>query len=373
MIARALLVGAAVTSLLSIASARACEPAPAAALPLRSTLPAQDTTEALVGKAARAWFQAEWRSYASRFVTPDGRIVDNANRNVSHSEGQGYGLLLAATAGDAERFDTIWRWTERHLGGHGNPLFAWQWDPATAAVADTNNATDGDILIAWGLAEGAKRFGRPDYREAAKGIASALGEQVVKSSEHGRILMPGVNGFAAKDRRDGPIVNLSYWVYPAFRVLNDLVPDQAWEEVHANGLRLLSQSRFGPLHLPTDWLSVASAKPAPATGFPPNFGYDALRIPLYLAWDPSPAAGEALKSFAAVGGGPAAFVIDVPSGSTAGRLDGAGYRMVLSLARCAAGQPLDPQLIRTRDTLYYPETLRLLSAAVIQERYPQCL
>ena len=63
-------------------------------------------------------------------------------------------------------------------------------------------------------------------------------------------------------------------------------------------------------------------------------------------------------------------MIDVPSGSTAGRLDGAGYRMVLSLARCAAGQPLDPQLIRTRDTLYYPETLRLLSAAVIQERYP---
>ena len=244
---------------------------------------------------------------------------------------------------------------------------------ATAAVADTNNATDGDILIAWGLAQGAKRFGRPDYRDAAKAIASALGEQVVKSTEHGRILVPGVNGFGAKDRPDGPVVNLSYWVYPAFRVLHDLAPDQPWDEVHASGLRLLSQSRFGPLRLPTDWLSIAGPKPAPAAGFPARFGYDAIRIPLYLAWDPSLAAGEALKSFASVSASPGAFVIDVSSGSTAGRLEGAGYRMVLGLARCAAGQPLDPQLIRSRDALYYPETLRLLSAAVIQERFPQCL
>ena len=171
-------------------------------------------------------------------------------------------------------------------------------------MADTNNATDGDILIAWGLAEGAKRFGRPDYREAAKGIASALGDQVVKSSEHGRILMPGVNGFAAKDRRDGPIVNLSYWVYPAFRVLNDLVARPGL------GRRSMPTAcgccrRAGSARCTCRRTGCPS--PAPGrrrrAGFPPNFGYDALRIPLYLAWDPSPAASEALKSFAAIGGG----------------------------------------------------------------------
>ena len=55
-------------------------------------------------QVARMWFEAEWQIYASTFVTADGRIVDNANGNVSHSEGQGYGLLLAALADDFERF-----------------------------------------------------------------------------------------------------------------------------------------------------------------------------------------------------------------------------------------------------------------------------
>jgi endo-1,4-beta-D-glucanase Y len=42
---------------------------------------------------------AEWSSYKESFVTEDGRVVDTANNGISHSESQGYGLILAVLAG----------------------------------------------------------------------------------------------------------------------------------------------------------------------------------------------------------------------------------------------------------------------------------
>jgi endo-1,4-beta-D-glucanase Y len=37
----------------------------------------------------------DWAAYRDRFVMADGRVVDDANGGISHSESQGYGLLLA--------------------------------------------------------------------------------------------------------------------------------------------------------------------------------------------------------------------------------------------------------------------------------------
>ena len=53
-----------------------------------------------VVSAAAAGFErhrppADWAAYRDRFVLPDGRVVDDANGGISHSESQGYGLLLA--------------------------------------------------------------------------------------------------------------------------------------------------------------------------------------------------------------------------------------------------------------------------------------
>ena len=56
-----------------------------------------------------------WKSYRSRFVTEAGRVVDTANSQISHSEGQGYGMLLAVAAMDRDAFDRIWGWTRANL------------------------------------------------------------------------------------------------------------------------------------------------------------------------------------------------------------------------------------------------------------------
>ena len=323
-----------------------------------------------------SWFAGEWADYKTRFVAEDGRVVDNANGNVSHSEGQGYGLLLAAIAGDGEAFGRIWSWTKQKLYVRDDGLASWKWDEARHAIADPNNATDGDILIAWALDRGATRFDRPDYRDAARHIAQAIGHAVVVQGPSGPLLLPGVVGFTAPSQADGPVINLSYYVFPAFPRLKALAPEVDWDGVNATGLALLQASSFGPLRLPSDWVALGQGGPRPAARFPPLFGYDAIRIPLYLAW-----AGrvddERQHRFSSLWSereniGP--FVIEIATGSMRQSLDGNGYRLIAALAACAVKSiPVPRELIQHRDALYYPETLRLLAYAAMEERNPQCL
>ncbi len=324
----------------------------------------------------RAWFKGEWAAYKARYVSQDGRVIDNANGNVSHSEGQGYGMLLAALANDRDGFRTIWGWTRDNLMVRKDALAAWKWTPEAGKATDLNNATDGDILIAWALAEGGRRFDEPALTAAAKPIAEAIGSEMVVASRLGPVLLPGENGFLPPAQHDGPVVNLSYYVFPAFDDLKRLAPDVDWDGLRATGRRLIKASRFGPLRLPTDWVAVGSGSPQPATNFPGQFGYNAIRIPLYLAWAGKPEA-EGVESFAGLWNrasniGP--FVTDVRTGTAIGAMDGTGYRLVASLAACASKHLRLPDgLSGRRDAFYYAETLRLLTIAVIQERYSQCL
>lgn len=334
---------------------------------------ARDTTAGLVSGVARSWFRGQWAAYRARFVTAEGRVVDNGNGDVSHSESQGYGLLLAVAADDPDGFALIWRWTRDHLRVRPDGLFAWKWDPQRQAVADRNNASDGDLLIAWALTRAAKRFGHPEAMAEARAIATSLMAAAVRPGRTGPILLPGAAGFGPGDQPDGPVVNLSYWVYPALSDFAALWPDQGWDALRRNGLDLLAASRFGPRRLPADWESVDGDQPTPARRFPATFGYDAIRIPLYLAWDGA-APPEASARFAGLPVAQDPPVIDVSTGSSGSTMGGAGYRTVLALARCAAqGDTIPPDLMTTQDALYYPETLRLLAILAVQERFPRCL
>ena len=112
-----------------------------------------------LGGALRA--PSAWQAYKARFVTDQGRVVDTGNNEISHSEGQGYGMLIAVAAGDRATFDRIWGWTRANLMVRDDELIAWRWEPRKRpGVADMNDASDGDILVAWALAEAARALGR---------------------------------------------------------------------------------------------------------------------------------------------------------------------------------------------------------------------
>jgi endoglucanase len=222
-----------------------------------------------------------WAGYRAQYVSPSGRVIDNGQGGISHSEGQAYAMLLAQAADDRPGFDRIWGWTRDRLQVRDDALLAWKWDPAARTVSDLNNASDADILAAWALMRAAARWDEEPYRAAAERILADVERKLIVSTPAGLALLPGADGFV----HDGAVtVNLSYWVFPALTEFRREDPDGPWSDLHAGGLALLEKARFGDHGLPADWLT-AGVPLSPSGLFPARFGYESIRIPLYVCWD----------------------------------------------------------------------------------------
>ena len=325
--------------------------------------------------AEATWGAGAWEAFKARFLAADGRITDDGNKGISHTEGQGYGMLLAVHANDRAAFDKIWGFASKELYIRKDGLAVWKWDPdQTPHTPDQNNATDGDMLIAWALAEAGAHWKEAKLNASAKQIALAIGRNAVGSSDYGPVLRPGAVGFGVLDSEDGPVVNLSYWVYPAFDALKGVAPDVNWAGFRASGLALLAASRVGATQLPPDWSSLHEVKPKPAKHFPAVFGYNAIRVPLYLAWG-GLADADRMTPFTAqwrnADGRPA--VVDLATGSATEPFFEQGYRAVSALTRCASdGQKFPAELRQVKPEKYYSTTLHMLALIALRQRFPQC-
>ena len=112
----------------------------------------------LYWRGGGAPLDAEWVRYRDRFMSTEGRIVDEGRGGISTSEGQGFGMLLAAAYNDRIAFDKLWRWTKENLGKRQDGLFIWTWKPDEKPSPGTVNATDGDLLIAWALVRAGQKW-----------------------------------------------------------------------------------------------------------------------------------------------------------------------------------------------------------------------
>lgn len=220
---------------------------------------------------------ADWVLFKSRFVQADGRVVAGSTTDISHSEGQGVTMFLAVRYGDREAFQSVWRWTREKLQVRDDKLLVWRWTPGTA-VTDINNATDGDIFVAWALLRSYRKWGDPAELTSALDILRSIRERALRVTSRGTLLVPGLVGF---DQDEGLMLNLSYWVFPAIAEFAQVDHTAQWNAVRDSGLRLLEEGRFGRWGLPVDWMYLG--KPLKPAG-KARFSYDAVRIPLYLAW-----------------------------------------------------------------------------------------
>jgi endoglucanase len=307
---------------------------------------------------------AQWPTYRDRFIGDDGRVRDTGNKEASHTEGQGWAMLFAEAFDDRATFDRVWGWTRDKLRRPDSALFAWRWQPnVDNPVADTNNATDGDILIAWALIRAARHWRAPDYRREALPMLAEIRGKLIERIGGRPVLLPGGDGFKGKD--GAVIVNPSYYIYPALQEFSRADRSPEWLRLRRAGLGLLTKARFGKWGLPTDWVTIGEkGDVAPAANRPPRFGFDAIRVPLYLIWGreatPARLAGEA-GFWNGFGDKPIPAWVDVSDGSVAPFPAPDGFQAIIALTRSwqSPKPPPLPQIDDKDD--YYSASLILLA------------
>lgn len=279
---------------------------------------------------------ADWNVFKARFLTSDGRIIDRFQDNISHSEGQGYGMIMAALCNDPDSFDSLWQWTRDNLQvRRTDSLLAWSWGerlPDQWTVVDFNNATDGDILVAWGLLLGDRQWPDSTYKSEALKLLASI-RKLLSVEYHGHlILLPGYHGFL---QSDSIRLNPSYFIFSAFQDFAEADNHDFWSKIYDHSVIILEASLLPPLMLPPDWFSLSMDSEQIHTSINEAvFGFEVIRVPLYLSWAGNisilPELAELLRSFDQAGYIPQR--IDLKDGSFSTQSGSAGYYAVFARA-----------------------------------------
>ncbi|THB69208.1 MAG: hypothetical protein D6E12_05125 [Desulfovibrio sp.] len=229
--------------------------------------------------------EPSWQDFKAQFLSHDGRIVDPFQDNMSHSEGQGYAMLLAVAHDDRVAFDLIWQWTRDNLQVRSaDSLLAWSFGqrlPGQWRVMDFNNATDGDILVAFALLKAWEEWGHGGYHEEALRMIVDIRQLLVMEQQGRLCLLPGYFGF-----HDGTTVlhNPSYVVYPALDYFARIDDMSFWTQLKKDSQAILAQAMPGDPALPSDWIVLERGAVAGTHAGEASQGFESVRVILYLAW-----------------------------------------------------------------------------------------
>ncbi|MCB1398195.1 MAG: glycosyl hydrolase family 5 [Rhodobacter sp.] len=327
--------------------------------------------------AETAW--PVWEAWKTAYLQSDGRVVDRLQRQASHSEGQGYGALLATEFGDHDAFRRITGWAEANLSVRGDGLLAWRYLPGeTTPVPDLNNASDGDLFYAWAHVRAAQRFNERRYLTRALQSAQSLAQLciVANPAQTGEtIFLPGAHGFVHDDR---VVFNPSYIMPLAMRevAVATGVAELALAAQHAEAILL----RLAQAELVPDWVQAGARGMAPALGFSTNAGYEAMRIPLYLVWsglNRHPAVMQMVRVYdrTVQPGVPVPTIIEPASGAVLEASNDPGYRALAALVSCAGSASQVGSDMPAFDPAqpYYPATLQMFAMIAANQVTPECV
>jgi len=317
----------------------------------------------------------DWHDYKKKFLARDGRIQDIYQNGCSHSEGQGYGMLLAVSNNDRPAFDLIWDWTKNNLQvRETDHLFCWLWGKRPNGkweVIDFNNASDGDVLIAWALLMASEKWHEERFLLEAKMIIASIREELSFALDHRLYILPGYYGFLNDKYLT---LNPSYQIPSAYQDFARVDDPGFWQKACSDALDFLKRAEFSEWRLPPDWVRVnrenAGIEPA-SRG--PLFGFDAYRVFLYISWHREGILDNGLRALSSYfrKNGVLPCTVDLKGGYVAMKECDAGmYAAVAALAKKRGMPGLADRLmdradskIRLETDNYFSATLFLLSKA----------
>jgi endoglucanase len=130
-----------------------------------------------------------------------------------------------------------------------------------------------------------------------------------------------------------------------------------------------------------DWLKLTPSGITNADQFSSNMGYEALRVPLFLAWSGErnhPAllrAADAWRSsLAQVSATQTPTVLDADTGAVLETSGNQGYRAIVALVDCAVSRSSGSRMPAfTPYQPYYPGTLHMFAILAQRTEYSSCL
>lgn len=222
---------------------------------------------------------ADWSEYKAHFIAEDGRVIDRANKGITHSESIGYALFLSLKNNDMDSFYKIQRWYKDNLTLNKSGLLGWKWGKDSDdswRMLDLNNATDGDLWIAYDNLLMYEKTHDSKYKDEALNHIKSIKKYLLYDLNNRLYLLPGENGFVKNEYLE---INLSYYLFFIFDKFKEYDNDIVWVRIKEDGLKLLEESKFTPLQLHPDWIKVDKNSSKIMLSKNSSFGYDALRIP----------------------------------------------------------------------------------------------
>ncbi|MCX6182657.1 MAG: glycosyl hydrolase family 8 [Bacteroidetes bacterium] len=238
---------------------------------------------------ASADAQASYDYWKTNFVTSSGacgyrRVIwdyynggrGKTDKSSSVSEGIGYGMLLAAYAGDASLFSDLWNFYKVNRNGNG----VMNWHVENCGAVGQNGATDAELDVAMALVVASYQWQSNAYLNDAKSMIS-----IIRTKEFdGSIQKPG-DQFGGSN-----LVNPSYFAPGYYRVFATIEPAYAsfWTAAAAKGYEIIFKADKKSNGLVPDWCDANGNASSSATAYEDqgkNFIYDAVRTPLRSAID----------------------------------------------------------------------------------------
>lgn len=317
---------------------------------------------------------ALYESWKNDFTTHEGasgylRVLQNKDRETTVSEGQGYGMLLAAYNNDTEAFDKLWGYTKLYLNERG--LMHWQID-RYGSVTGRNGATDGDEDIAFALLVAYRLWGK--YEDEARTYIDAIYTYEVEKETY--VLKPG-------DVWGGShITNPSYCAPAYYRMFAEFTHEDGWLRVLDTCYAVIGKSRNTKTGLVPEWTTAEGGIAYDLTHNKnrDNFSYNAIRVPWRTAldwvWNEEPRAytindhmtdffdkQKKLYSGYTLSGKPTVSYFDATfaAGIAVGSLASNNVMFRDEMIK---------RLIEMTSNNYYGATLRLLSLMLIMDKFP---
>jgi endo-1,4-beta-D-glucanase Y len=228
-------------------------------------------------------------AYNAKFITPEGRVIDDQT-GMTTSEGQSYSLLRSAITGNREMFDKVLNWTVKNLQVHPkDSLFAWKYGTynGQTRVLEQESATDADLDIAYALILANNTWKDEKYLVQAKEIISDIYTNRVANHNGQLFLLP----FTTTSREGFEILNPSYFSPMYYRIFATVDPTNNWKQLTDDTYAVLNKINQNHVLYP-DWIKydIKSGQYSSASEYlknsgSNNFSFDGIRVMLRVGQD----------------------------------------------------------------------------------------